>query len=85
MFVKGYGQFRYVNFGNMSQLFATYSFTISKFRQISMGSSHSNSSNSLQDPAVISYTKKTKNSKEEFMDTEGPIETLDKNDSIIEI
>jgi len=56
-----------------------------QFRQISMGSSHSNSSNSLQDPAVISYTKKTKNSKEEFMDTEGPIETLDKNDSIIEI
>jgi len=31
-----------------------------QFRQISMGSSHSNSSNSLQDPAVISYTKKTK-------------------------
>lgn len=56
-----------------------------QFRQISMGSSHSNSSNSLQDPAVISYTKKTKNSKDEFMDTEGPIETLDKNDSIIEI
>lgn len=56
-----------------------------QFRQISMGSSHSNSSNSLQDPAVISYTKKTKNSKEEFMDIEGPIETLDKNDSIIEI
>ena len=49
-----------------------------------MGSSHSNSSNSLQDPAVISYTKKAKDSKE-FMDTEGPIETLDKNDSIIEI
>ena len=69
----------------MSQLFLTHSFTNSKFRQISMGSSHSNSSNSLQDPAVISYTKKTKNSKEEFMDIEGPIETLDKNDSIIEI
>ena len=67
------------------KLFGTHSFTNSKFRQISMGSSHSNSSNSLQDPAVISYTKKTKNSKEEFMDTEGPIETLDKNDSIIEI
>ena len=53
-----------------------------QFRQISMASSHSNSSNSLQDPAVISYTRK-ENSKE-FIDT-APIETLDKNDSIIEI
>ena len=54
-----------------------------RFRMISMGSSHSNSSNSLHDPAVISYTKKEDTSNE-FMDM-APIETLEKNDSIIEI
>ena len=59
-----------------------------RFRMISMGSSpHSNSSNSLHDPAVISYTKKeepSSTSSNEFMDM-APIETLEKNDSIIEI
>ena len=57
-----------------------------QFKMISMSSSHSNSSNSLQDPAVISYTKKEteNNSSIEFMDM-APIETLDQNDAIIEI
>ena len=56
-----------------------------QFKMISMGSSHSNSSNSLQDPAVISYTKKEKDSSSnEFMDM-APIETLDQNDAITEI
>merc|ERR1711874_323657 len=57
-----------------------------QFKMISMGSSHSNSSNSLQDPAVISYTKKEKeeNSSIDFMDM-APLETLDQNDAITEI
>ena len=57
-----------------------------QFKMISMGSSHSNSSNSLQDPAVISYSKKEKEkaSSNEFMDM-APIETLDQNDAIAEI